>query len=129
LNTDPGAGDLQVEEPGTWYMTVNTDELTWESELRNFALVGSFTGWGEDPDIPLEFDPDEQVFTVTVDLEADDEFKWRANADWGVNFGINDPDDGTLVQDGGNIVIEEAGNYTVILDLYNEVPTYELVKN
>jgi len=107
LNTDPGAGDLQVEEPGTWYMTVNTDELTWESELRNFALVGSFTGWGEDPDIPLEFDPDEQVFTVTVDLEADDEFKWRANADWGVNFGINDPDDGTLVQDGGNIVIEE----------------------
>lgn len=129
LDTDPGAGNLTVPESGTYYHTVDTVNLTWSTEVRNFALVGSFTAWGDDPDIPLEFDADEQVFTVTRDFEAEDEFKWRANADWAVNLGINDPDDGTLVQDGGNIVIEEAGNYTVKLNLYNEVPTYELIKN
>lgn len=125
----PGAGNLQVEETGTWYMTVNTDELTWESELRNFALVGSFTGWGEDPDIPLEFDADEQVFTVTVDLEADDEFKWRANSAWDVDLGLDENDETVLAYGGANLTVEEAGNYTIILDLYAEVPTYEIIKN
>ena len=129
LNTDPGAGNLQVDETGTYYMTVNTDELTWENELRNFALVGSFTGWGEDPDIPLEFDSDEQVFTVTVDLEADDEFKWRANSAWDTDLGLDEDDETVLAYGGANLTVEEAGNYTIILDLYSEVPTYEIIKN
>ncbi|MGM0565957.1 MAG: SusF/SusE family outer membrane protein, partial [Bacteroidota bacterium] len=122
LNTDPGAGNLEVEETGTWYMTVNTDELTWESELRNFALVGSFTGWGDDPDIPLEFDADEQVFTATVDLEAGDEFKWRANSAWDTDLGLDENDETVLAYGGANLTVEEDGNYTIILDLYAEVP-------
>lgn len=127
LDTDDGAGNLTVPGEGTYYFTVNVDELTWSHEVLNFALIGTFNDWSGDE--PLTWDADNQVFTITMDFDADAEFKWRANADWAVNFGINDPDDGTLVQDGGNIVIEEAGNYTVILDLYNEVPTYELIKN
>ena len=127
LDTDPGAGNLSVTAVGTWYMTVNTDELTWSTEARNFALIGTFNNWAADE--PLTWDNDNKVFTVTRDFVAGDKFKWRANGGWAINYGANDPDDGTLVQDGKDIELTEAGNYTIILNLYTEVPTYEIIKN
>ncbi len=127
LDTDPGAGDLSVPETGTYYMTVNTEALTWSYQVRNYALIGTFNDWAADE--PLTWDNDAKVFTITMDFVVDDKFKWRANGAWAINYGIKDPDDGTLVQDGADITIEEAGNYTIILNLYNVVPTYELIKN
>lgn len=127
LDTDPGASDLSVDEHGTYYMTVNTEELTWSSQVRNYALIGTFNEWSDDE--PLTWDDDEKVFTVTLDFVAGDMFKWRANGAWDINYGANDPDDGTLVQGGADIEITEAGNYTIILNLYALVPTYEIIKN
>ena len=124
---DPEGGDLSVPENGTWYFTANTEELTWTHQLRNYALIGTFNDWADDE--PLTWDNDAKVFTITMDFVVDDRFKWRANGAWAINYGIKDPDDGTLVQDGADITIEEAGNYTIILNLYNVVPTYELIKN
>jgi starch-binding outer membrane protein SusE/F len=125
----PTGGDLIVTGPGTWYFTVNTDELTWTSQLRNFALIGTFNNWNADE--PLEWDAENKVFTITRDFEAGAKFKWRANAAWTVNLGLNRDNltDGTLVQDGADLELTEAGNYTIILDLYSEVPTYEIIKN
>lgn len=127
LDTDPGAGNLTVPATGTYYMTVNTEELTWSHQVRNYALIGTFNNWADDE--PLTWDDDAKVFTITMDFVVDDRFKWRANGAWAINYGIKVPDDGTLVQDGADIIIEEAGNYTIILNLYNVVPTYELIKN
>jgi len=60
---------------------------------------------------------------------AGDEFKWRANGDWALNLGnATDPPDGTLSQDGSNIVIDADGTYTVNLILSESVPRYELIK-
>ncbi len=127
LDTDPGASDLSVDEPGTYYMTVNTEALTWSPQVRNYALIGTFNDWSDDE--PLTWDNEEMVFTVTLDFVAGDMFKWRANGAWDINYGANDPDDGTLVQGGADIEIPEAGNYTIILNLYALVPTYEIIKN
>ena len=127
LDTDPGAGNLTVPETGTYYFTVNTDELTWSYQVRNFALIGSFNNWADDE--PIFWDEDNWVFTITKDFDAGTEFKWRANGSWDINYGASDADDGTLVQDGANIVLEDAGNYTIILNLYEVVPTYEVIKN
>jgi len=69
------------------------------------------------------------MWTTTIDFEAGTEFKWRANADWAVNLGIKDPDNGTLEQNGLNIVVQDAGNYTINLYLYESVPRYEIIKN
>ncbi len=127
LDTDPGAGNLSVDSVGTYYMTVDTEGLTWSHEIRNFTLIGTFNNW--EADEPITWDNEAQVFTATIDFVEGDKFKWRANGAWDINLGANTPDDGTLVQGGADIEITEAGNYTVILDLYNVVPTYELIKN
>jgi starch-binding outer membrane protein SusE/F len=127
LDTDPGAGNLTIPETGTYYFTVNTDALTWGYQVRNYALIGTFNNWADDE--PITWDEDNKVFTITMDFVVDDRFKWRANGSWAINYGIKSPDDGTLVQDGADITITEAGNYTIILDLYEVVPRYELIKN
>ncbi len=126
LDTDDGAGNLSVDGTGTYYMTVNTNDLTWSNELRNFALTGTFNSWGDEA---LTWDDTDQVFTVTVDLDANAEFKWRANGDDNINLGASAAGDGTLVPDGSNITVSEAGNYTITLDLYQMVPTYEIIQN
>jgi hypothetical protein len=44
------------------------------------------------------------------------EFKFRANSDWGINFGDNNGDF-KPEYDGSNLNITAAGNYTISLDL------------
>ena len=127
LSTDPGAGNLSVADTGTYYMTANINELTWESELRNFALIGSFNDWSDDK--PITWDSEDKVFTVTLDLDAGAEFKWRANGSWDFGLGLSGEGDNTLAPGGDNLSVEEAGNYTIILDLYKPAPEYQIIKN
>ena len=126
---DPVGGNLTIPGTGNYWLTADTVGLTWTNELRDFALVGSFNGWGDQPDAPLIWDEANWMWTITIDFPAATEFKWRANSDWAVNLGINDPDDGLLKQEGGNIVVPAAGNYTINLYLYEPVPRYELIAN
>lgn len=126
LDTDPGAGNLEVPSNGTWYFTVDTEALTWTSQLREFALIGSFNEW--EGDEPLTWNEDDQVFTATLDLAAGAEFKFRANESWDFNYGDSD-DDGVLDEGADNLAVPEDGNYTIILDLYAVNPTYQIIKN
>jgi hypothetical protein len=126
LDTDPGAGNLTVPGEGTYYMTVDTLALTWEYAVRNFALIGSFNEWAGDE--PMTWDEANWAWTITRSFPAATEFKWRANGEWTYNLGDNGAD-GTLEQDGANIVIENAGTYTINLYLYQPVPTYEIIEN
>lgn len=127
LTTENGVdNNLEVPGSGNYYLTADTNALTWSYDLRNFALIGSFNSWSGDE--PLTWDAANERWEITRDFEANTEFKWRANGDWTYNFGDNEGD-GFLEQDGANIVIEEAGNYTIYLYLYEPVPRYEIVKN
>jgi hypothetical protein len=126
---DPAGDNLEVAGAGNYFLTANLNDLIWTNELLNFALVGTMTEWGTLPDLELTWDADNLIWTITLDLAADAEFKWRANSDWAVNLGINDPDDGLLVQEGANIIPGVAGNYTVNLYLYEAYPRYELIAN
>jgi len=113
---------------GMYWMAVDTLAETITNELRNWGLIGSATPGGWDTDTNMEFDFETGKLTVTLDLTAE-EIKFRANDDWAINLGDNGAD-GTLEQDGDDIAIDEAGNYTVYLDLSNpERFTYELIKN
>ena len=127
LDTDSNAGNLIVPGTGNYWLTADTVGLTWGYELQNYALIGTFNDW--DGDEPLTWDDGNQMWTVTMDFDAAAEFKWRANSAWDYNFGINDPDDGKVIQGGGNIVISAAGNYTVNLYLNEAFPRYELIAN
>ena len=89
--------------PGQWFWT----------KINKWSLIGAFTGWSSDVD--LTFNASTGVWSITRDMPAG-EFKFRANSDWGINFGDNNgdfrPD-----YDGSNLNITSAGNYTISLDL------------
>lgn len=122
--TQPGAG--------SYWFTVNLERLTYSIELRNWGIhvIGS-----TDEDIPLVYDPDLQEnfssrLFATLDLDAGTEFVFRANNNEDITIGNVDPPDGeNAMHGGGSITIDEAGNYTIILDLTPMVFQYEIIKN
>jgi len=56
------------------------------------------------------------------------EIKFRANDDWALDYG-DTGFDGTLEEGGDNIPIDEAGNYTIVLNLETPGYAYSIVKN
>ncbi|MCF6279322.1 MAG: SusE domain-containing protein [Flavobacteriaceae bacterium] len=113
---------------GYYLLNVDTDALTYSAQLTNWGLIGSATpdNWSSDQD--MTYDAGTATWTITLDLSAE-EIKFRANDDWTLNLGDNDADL-SLEQDGANISVPSAGNYTVVLDLSTPREyTYSLTLN
>ncbi len=92
------------------------NEYTYRAD--RWGLIGDATGsWSDDQN--MSWDAVNGVFTLTLDLVAG-EIKYRANDDWGYNFGGDLSD---LSPGGANIPISEAGNYTVTLNPWTRVGT------
>lgn len=79
-----------------------------DEEKNAFSLIGAFSGYNWDTDVPMTEDP-AGTWTAEQEFKAGDEFKVRQGASWDVNFGV----DG--VAGGDNIVIEADGTYVVTL--------------
>ena len=73
-------------------------------------------------DVPLTYNCTTNTFDVTRTLNAG-EFKFRANKDWGTNYGSNSNTGGALVAGGSNIAVTTAGVHTIKLDLNKMVYT------
>ncbi|SMD42853.1 SusE outer membrane protein [Aquiflexum balticum DSM 16537] len=121
--------DLRIAEPfGTFRITVDLNTLTYSiGTRRRWGIIGDATPLGWANDTPMNFDPVNNVLTITLDLIAGN-FKFRAG-DWAHNYG-DTGSDGILDPDGANIPIPEAGNYTITMDW--KVPgeiSYEVIKN
>ncbi len=118
---------------GYFLVKANTDELTYSLTETNWGVIGNATPTGWDSDTDMTYDADNKVWTVTLDLTAqeapDNGIKFRANDAWDLNIGDNGAD-GTMEFNGENIGIAESGNYTITLDLSNpRMYTYTLTKN
>ncbi len=117
LSTSGAAGNLFVPTTGFFRMRANTNALTWEVLKTTWAIIGSAptlsNNWSND--VPMTYSPVTNLWTVTTSFVVG-EFKFRANSDWGVNFGDNG---GTLILDynAANIPIGTAGSHTITLDL------------
>ena len=131
LDTDPSAGNLSVPGPGGYWLEIDINALTWSYDgTENWGVIGEWLDWSVD--IDMEFDPIEQYLHVTVEnipAQENQRFKYRANDDWVVNLGANDPDDGFLVQGGADIPIPDGGTITFILDFTTEIPSYRIIEN
>ena len=95
------------------------------TEKSEWGLVGSFNGWGNEPDVEMWTNGTLHV-AKGVTLAAGDEVKFRKNSSWDENFGYAEGVDSyTLGEEfaagagGGNIVIAETGRYDLILDPVN----------
>lgn len=113
-NSKPGeGGNIKcTAAAGIYWLDVNVAEGDLNATLiSSFGLIGSATPGGWDEDTDMEYDEATNTYTWTGDLGAG-EFKFRANDGWGINLGGSLDD---LSQDGGNVAIAEAGNYTIVL--------------
>jgi len=99
---------------GYYRLRANTTNLTWGyDKISTWGIIGAFNGWGSS--VALTFNTSTGVWSITRDMPTG-EFKFRANNDWGINFGDNNGDF-KPEYDGSNLNISVAGNYTISLDL------------
>ena len=133
---DAGGANI-VAKKGTYLITVNLTEnkITVEKITNLWGVVGSgYNDWGATPDFPFapdygnfskDFDTKGVWLAQNVTLKAG-EIKFRANSDWGLNYG-DDGANGTLEAGGANIAVK-AGVYDISLDFSKSAPTYKITK-
>lgn len=114
------AGGANIAATAGYYqITFNANDLTIEMIPLDkvWGLVGSaYNNWGATPD--AQFDRDwrnDGVWILRNVTLLAGEFKFRANNDWGTNYG-DDGANGSLELNGANIA-SAAGVYTITLDL------------
>ncbi len=120
-----GGGNIPVTVDGDYYITLDLSHPNaYTYSANRWGLIGDATpgGWGTST--PMTWDATNQCMTVTVDLVAGS-YKFRANDAWTVNLGGTTTD---LTQDGGNLSIATAGNYTIQLFL-SGTPHCTVTKN
>lgn len=118
-----------VVTAGMYFATVNMNDMTYTLEpVENvWGLVGgAYNNWGATPDAQFRRDwskPFNEVWILENVTLIDGEYKFRANNDWGTNYGDNGAD-GILELNGANLNTT-AGTYTFTLDFSDpSAPTY-----
>jgi hypothetical protein len=132
INWGDNGGDGSLELNGAnivagaaGYYKLNVDlvALTHKFLLTSWSIVGDASGsWDVDKD--LTYDEATQTWTVTLPLTAAG-MKFRANHAWDLNYGDNAAN-GTLQENGANIMVPSAGTYLVTLNLSKPIYRYKL---
>ena len=103
-------GDNIMVTPGFYLAEIDLAAMTYKlTAINGIGIIGPAQagGWSEDTD--LTYNAETRAWEGTVELAAD-EFKFRANDDWGINWGGSVDN---LTQDGANLKIDEAGKYFI----------------
>lgn len=100
-------GNINIEE-GFYMLVADMANLTYEATPATIGLIGDATPGGWDTDTEMRFDTEQGCWIYTGELITGG-FKFRANHDWGFNWG---GDLTNLVNNGSNIEIE-AGTHTI----------------
>tara|TARA_R110001592_G_scaffold46660_1_gene148464 strand:- start:1431 stop:3062 length:1632 start_codon:yes stop_codon:yes gene_type:complete len=124
-----GEGNIGTPDgPGHYFIQADTGALTYSEIMYQWGVIGDSTPGGWDSDTDMTYDAGTSTWRITLDLVAG-QIKFRANDDWGWNYGDTGAD-GSLENDGDNLVIDAAGNYTVVLDLSTpRAYTYSVILN
>jgi starch-binding outer membrane protein SusE/F len=108
-------GNLTVPSGGFYHLVANTSSNTWAATKTTWSLIGDFNSWSSDAD--MTYDANNKVWTATINVGSNGGFKFRANHDWGLNYGDTGAN-GSLEAGGDNIAIT-AGTHTISLYLNN----------
>lgn len=120
-----GGKNINVAEPGFYYISLNyASKAVQLVKITSFGIIGGFNGWSES--IEMTASEDNMVYTLTADLNAGDEWKFRANGQWTVSLG--GALDNLSPFNGENLKCEETGTYDITLNLSTLPWTATLVK-
>jgi len=123
-----GGNNINVSGgPGVFKVYADLPDKTYSWKKTVWTIIGDATAGGWNTDTQMTYSTTTKLWTVTTNLIVGG-MKFRANADWGINFGDNNGDK-KLQYGGNNISITTAGNYTITLDLTQAIYKYKLVKN
>ena len=111
-----GGKDIaEVTEAGYYAITVNLSTMRYElgTKITTIGIIGGFPGndWASDV-AKLEYNKTTGAWEGTCEIPAGVEFKFRANDDWGINWG------GTadaLTQDGANLTVDNTDVWKIQL--------------
>lgn len=114
-------GDNIGVTPGFYRLKANTTTLTYSLQPTTWAIIGNATVGGWSTDTPMTYNPATKkwqlITTLSTQAAPNDGLKFRANANWDLNYGDSGAD-GTLEENGTNISTT-AGTYLIELDLSN----------
>ena len=109
LIDDGGSGNV-LAEPGFYRAEVNLAAMTYKlTPIASIGIIGPAQSGGWDTDTDMTYNKATRAWEATVTLAAD-EFKFRANDGWDINWGGSF---NNLVQNGANLKIAEAGTYFI----------------
>lgn len=133
------AGSNFAAPSGGYYeVTFNFNDSTWTQTATTWSIIGDATPGGWSTDTQMTYDATNQVWKVTADMKTAGSFKFRANNDWKIDFGIDSKGNLAYADNPffgytaglNNITVPADGNYTITLDLSHAgVYTYTAVKN
>jgi len=107
-----GPNNLKVPGAGYYHLTANTVDNKWSAtKITTWGLIGSFAASNWNSDVAMTYSATDNKWTGTITTAAGDQFKFRANNDWGINLGEKDGT-GRLVNNGDNIG-DASKNYAV----------------
>lgn len=131
LSTDPGAGNLKVNQDGVafgnglYWCTADITALTYTATAINtIGIIGDATEGGWDKETVMTPSADFLTWTVKTTLK-EGTFKFRANDGWDINLGASLDD---LLPGGDNIPAPETGEVTITLNLNTLPYTATVVK-
>jgi hypothetical protein len=119
-NLNPGGDNISTDTEADYEFILDlSTPNSYTYQANRWGVIGDATpgSWGADTD--MTWDATNKVFTVTLNLVVG-EFKFRANDDWGLNYGGALDN---LEQGGSNIPIATAGNYTITFNPLLKVAT------
>jgi hypothetical protein len=89
---DSGDGDRNFEAKageGVYYITLNLANNTLNAlKVEKMGIIGDFNGWGGD--VEMTWNATDYCFEATGAGVNANGWKFRINADWGINLGSND---------------------------------------
>jgi|NOAtaT_7_FD_contig_91_593071_length_5732_multi_3_in_0_out_0_3 hypothetical protein len=122
----PGS-NFKANSSGYYRINADLSAKVWSLTKTSWGVIGDATpgGWGSDTD--MRYDPASKSWKATIAL-TQAEIKFRANDDWGINFGDTGAN-ASLEYGGDNIKVPAAGTYDIELIL--SIPgnyTYKLTR-
>ncbi len=118
---DGGAGKLDANggninsTAGYYKINANSTTMTYTAVATRWGVIGDATPQGWSDETALTYSPAQRIWQGVMHLTAAG-IKFRANHDWGLNYG-SDKADGNLGAGAANIPIPLESDYAITLDL------------